>query len=444
MGAGMSTFRISFVKTQKSCWDFFQGSRQPLLLVHQLDMTKEDTMDVFQSGKPKINPHTITYLSKAWGVSKNFPLINLKKRAALGLLSLNTATKQKTKPMKLGIIDSLEATKVHYSAKALFVANRIHERTAKEAVYAYESVTRAKHLHEFREEAKGEWVVAEPNIVHFWEAQSRSKIAQQPQIRDNIIEAMRANPTKSFEQITVDIGNWCSASTIQKWIASHSGYTTYAQRALPLLTSVQKEKHVAFPTRLWNNWNLPCQKILWINYDEKWFYGWVSRSNAKMCEILGLDKTHTYLYHKCHINKVMAVAFTAYAFDSNVENGGHGIKFGLYCVQAARVAQRDVRKSRHDENGNLRYDGDIIRMKGEAYLVDCNVTGSDEGTSTKPKFSLLALFQDQVFPKIEQLVAPGGVYEGYLPILQGDNAGPHIDKTYNTSVKDFCELKTWK
>jgi hypothetical protein len=36
------------------------------------------------------------------------------------------------------------------------------------------------------------------------------------------------------------------------------------------------------------------------------------------------------------------------------------------------------------------------------------------------------------------------VYEGYLPILQGDNAGPHIDKTFHTSVKEFCESKTWK
>jgi hypothetical protein len=170
----------------------------------------------------------------------------------------------------------------------------------------------------------------------------------------------------------------------------------------------------------------------------------VSRCNAKMCEILGIEKTHTYLYHKCHINKVMAVAFTAYAFDSNVENGGHGVKLGLYRVQAARVAQRDVRQSQRNEDGNLRYNGDIIRMKGDAYLIDCNVTGSDEGTSTNPKFSLLALFRDQIFPKIEMLVGDGGEYEGYLPVFQGDNAGPHTDATFHTFVKAFCDSKGWK
>jgi hypothetical protein len=136
---------------------------------------------------------------------------------------------------------------------------------------------------------------------------------------------------------------------MKQWIVQHSahGYTMYAQRALPLLTTVQKQKHVEFVTQLRNNWNLPQQKVLWINYDEKCFYGWVSQCNAKMCKVLGIEKTHTYLYHKCHINKVMAVAFTAYyTFNSTVKNGGHAVKIGLYHVQAARVAQRDVWESR--------------------------------------------------------------------------------------------------
>jgi hypothetical protein len=53
-------------------------------------------------------------------------------------------------------------------------------------------------------------------------------------------------------------------------------------------------------------------------------------------------------------------------------------------AKAACVAQRDIRESRRDENGNLRYNDDIIRrMKGEAYLVDCYVTGSNEGIFSK-------------------------------------------------------------
>jgi hypothetical protein len=92
-------------------------------------------------------------------------------------------------------------------------------------VFAYDTHTRAERIHVFRKEAKGEWVLAEPNLRDYWEALSRSKIARQRQIRDNIIEVMRANPAKSFEQVAQDIGNWNSARTIVRWIVQHSGYS---------------------------------------------------------------------------------------------------------------------------------------------------------------------------------------------------------------------------
>jgi hypothetical protein len=101
------------------------------------------------------------------------------------------------------------------------------------------------------------------------------------------------------------------------------------------------------------------------------------------------------LYQKCHINKVMAVAF--------------------------------------------------VGMKGNACLLDCNVTGSDEGTSNSAKFLLMALFCDQVFPKIgDLLVGPGGAYNGYLPVFQCNNAGPNVDGSFHYFMKGICESKGWK
>jgi hypothetical protein len=150
-----------------------------------------------------------------------------------------------------------------------------------------------------------------------------------------------------------------------------------------------------------------------------------------------------HLKYRCHIDKVMAVAFTAFAFDQSVENGGEGVKLGFYRVQGARVAKKNVKKSRRDENGNIKYDGEIVRQKGDAYLIDCNVTGSDEGTSDKPKFSLMSLFREHIFPKVGELVKDGGRFAGYIPVFQGDNAGPHIDKTYHTYVRDYCKSEGW-
>ena len=38
----------------------------------------------------------------------------------------------------------------------------------------------------------------------------------------------------------------------------------------------------------------------------------------------------------------------------------------------------------------------------------------------------------------------GGLYDGYLPIFQGDNAGPHEDKKYKETMEEYCEREGWK
>jgi hypothetical protein len=50
------------------------------------------------------------------------------------------------------------------------------------------------------------------------------------------------------------------------------------------------------------------------------------------------------LYHKCHIDKVMFVAFAVLAYDRGVENGGKSVKLGFYRVQGARVAKNQVKE----------------------------------------------------------------------------------------------------
>ena len=165
------------------------------------------------------------------------------------------------------------------------------------------------------------------------------------------------------------------------------------------------------------------------------------RPRAACRQALGLEKNLHFLYHKCHVDKVMAVAVTGFAFDKSVENGGEGVKIGFFRVQGARIAKRQQKASRRDEDGILHYDGPVLRENGDAYMVDVNVTGSDSGTSDAPKFSLSKLFHTQIWPVIQELVGPGGRYEGYLPIPQGDNAGPHQDTTFLNECKQFCAAR---
>ena len=94
----------------------------------------------------------------------------------------------------------------------------------------------------------------------------------------------------------------------------------------------------------------------------------------------------------------MTVTFMAYAFNYNVENGSNRMKIGIFHIQGACIAKRDVRQSHKTNDSKTCYNGSIACNKGDAYLIDCNMTGLDEGTSDKPKFSLMALFREKLFP----------------------------------------------
>ena len=84
----------------------------------------------------------------------------------------------------------------------------------------------------------------------------------------------------------------------------------------------------------------------------------------------------------------MVIAVTGFAFKESMENGGHGVKIMMHRVQGARLAKKRVRAGRKTPGGQQVYDGIVLREKGDVYMVDCNVTGSDASTSDKPKFSL--------------------------------------------------------
>ena len=151
--------------------------------------------------------------------------------------------------------------------------------------------------------------------------------------------------TKSVQ--VVRTGRWGHRKLVL-WISNSkvdevSRVRSVCTKNTPLSQQQSKEKTCIVLWTLPKNWGLLQQKVFLINYDEKCSFGWVCRVNAKKCELLGLNKTHTYLYHKVHIDKLMAVALTGFLFDGNMDKGGVGVKLGIYCVQGAWVAKKTVR-----------------------------------------------------------------------------------------------------
>ena len=62
------------------------------------------------------------------------------------------------------------------------------------------------------------------------------------------------------------------------------------------------------------------------------------------------------------------------------------------------MAKQTFRISRRDGEGHIKYDGGIMRRKGDAYMLGCTVTGEDAVTSDAPKLSLKYLSEEHIFP----------------------------------------------
>ena len=131
--------------------------------------------------------------------------------------------------------------------------------------------------------------------------------------------------------------------------------------------------------------------------------------NAKMCEELGVLMQSHAVHNRNHLDKIMAICIVGFAFTGDPFNGGEGIKIILRRCQCAKIAKKKQYETYRDEDGELKYHkaatrystrdgvwhdgaGDLPkdidhlkRSKGDCYMVDCNVKGTDQGTSNDPK-----------------------------------------------------------
>jgi hypothetical protein len=134
-------------------------------------------------------------------------------------------------------------------------------------------------------------------------------------------------------QLLQATGDWCNRSTIIHWLQSKPDYCMYTKRIRPGLTEENRVKQIAFSKHVHNRWGLgPNAKILWTMSDEKWWFGLVTRTFAKMCPTLGIEKEVFSVHHKIHISKVMAHATVGYCFTGDPENGGEACLIQLHAT----------------------------------------------------------------------------------------------------------------
>ena len=336
------------------------------------------------------------------------------------------------------MLENRELAKTIYTARHLYAKNYCLVE-AKKANCRGETIV---HATKYKEALLAYDNLDEDNLK-YWAKAERDHDEKQPHVKYWIIDHVKKNPKISWQKLEDKIEGWCSDDTIRRWMLSFAGYKTYCERVIPGLSPEQQQKHLNFAVHFRNNWGLGGGKYLLIMYDEKWFWGLVLRRGAKCCKELGIEEKSFSAYHKNHINKVMAIAFTAFAFEDCIENGGNAKKLAFIRAQRKKVAAKMQKACVFQADGTRKYNGEVIRKKGDIYDVDCAVTGSNEGTPDNPKCPLLPIFRNIIFPRVEELVGSGGKYEGYTPVFQGDNAGPHQDAAYIKGVTDYCNDKGW-
>ena len=396
----------------------------------------------FKKAKKK-NPLTMQNLCFAWGKGKNYAATTKKGAAESAKASPDAGGVDRTSSKKgKNMINDLDTARIMLTPMHMFCANHARQVRAENL----DKLDR-KESADVAFTAKSLFAQLPPNEVAVWEMHARAAVARQPEIHNTIIEIMASDPTLSWDQIAYDLDDWCSGSTIGRWmretVEGGKGYCRYTERILPLLTEGQRRKHVTFARHLRNLWGKALGKYLWIHWDEKWFWGAVRRM-AKACPAKGLTRQQRYAYHKNYINKVMGIAVVGYAFDGTPDNGGIGVKIAFTRAQAAKIASKiQPAASGVNANGNTVFQGEILRNVNDKYMVDVCVTGSNSGTTDNPKFALLPFFQSEIFEQVDTLVCAGGQLEGYTPVFQGDSAGPHVEADFLRTVLQMCAKKGW-
>ena len=127
------------------------------------------------------------------------------------------------------------------------------------------------------------------------------------------------------------------------------------------------------------------------------------RNNNKQLTSFGIEPLAQKVQHKSHMHKVMGVCVTVFIPEkNNIEKGGKEIKVSLERVGGIQYTEWDSYHRVYHGDGTFHYPQIIenrLCVSVEMYFRDMEITGSDRGTETNPKFDLLSHHHNVLFPK---------------------------------------------
>lgn len=243
------------------------------------------------------------------------------------------------------------------------------------------------------------------------------------------------------------------AETVRKFVMTlpESAYKT--TRMHPKLDEGCRYRRYEWARGFWIFWNSAklCTSIqvVLVHLDEKWFFAIVVRKNNKLVPWLGVEPVQHEIHHKSHIYKEMIAASTAFApFGNDMERGGVAYKISFERIGRLVAAIKDTFRRIYKQDGSFHYPpipANLLRRKGAEYFRSMEITGSNEGTAKKPKYSLLRFFLEVEIPKLEELAARIESTTGKRAVIryQLDGAGPHRDSKLLRVLTEEFDRRGW-
>jgi hypothetical protein len=123
-----------------------------------------------------------------------------------------------------------------------------------------------------RKKARREWLrkqcdekkAKDPTFGAAYDKRSRDHNERHKGAKGDLIELLNRNGRRYYSSLGKALNNWCSASTVERFLKSNHDYLTYSQNVRPLLSEGNRLKQVTFSQHVQNRCGLPqgC-KILW-------------------------------------------------------------------------------------------------------------------------------------------------------------------------------------
>jgi hypothetical protein len=158
-------------------------------------------------------------------------------------------------------VDDHKYAEVVYTPCHFFVASQMKKWLAKNPQ------TTAGRRQKRRAWLRKQWTdekAKDPKFGAAYDKKSRDHNERHKGAKADLVELLQRNGRRSYSSLGKALNNWCSSSTIERFLKSNVDFQTYSQNVRPLLSEANRLKQVSFSQHVQNRWGLGGGlKILW-------------------------------------------------------------------------------------------------------------------------------------------------------------------------------------